>query len=286
MLDVWKRIEDIDISKHIIWNDIKELIIECDIDNGELIDLPPNLSKLLCNNANIRKFHYLPDNLTHLNCQNNELSEFPDLPHTLTTLICGGNLFKKLPQLSNTIQYLNISWNFNFGEKYLFELSELPKNLIRLDCAANKLSEIPKLPENLLYLICNSNNLCKLPELPKKLSYLDCENNKLPELPELPDSLTHLYCSRNCLTNLPKLPNNLQELLFTHNKILTIPKISELPNNLIKFDGSDNICHTFETLFHDTNEQNINIQDNRSLMSHFFEICFLIILVCIIIYFF
>jgi len=110
------------------------------------------------------------------------------------------------------------------------------------------LFELPELPENLLELYCDGNYLTSLPKLPYMLVVLNCDDNQLKFLPTLPDSLTELRCNYNELLTLPLLPNNLIELYCSFNQLTKLTTLQTLPNTLRWLYCNDNYLTTLPTL--------------------------------------
>jgi hypothetical protein len=74
---------------------------------------------------------------------------------------------------------------------------------------------LPDLPRELLYLKCVSCGLNNIPPLPQTLKLLDCSKNKsISRIPELPIGLMVLRCVDTTITQLPELPEGLIELSF------------------------------------------------------------------------
>ena len=102
----------------------------------------------------------------------------------------------------------------------LSHLPPLPKNLLKLNCNANKLTVLPDLPPNLKELHCDNNKLKRLPKLPATLTVLSCSDNQLSRLSMFPPLLQELYCQSTHITSLPILPTTLHILYISHNYFL------------------------------------------------------------------
>lgn len=127
--------------------------------------------------------------VTKLYCQNNNLKTLPELPDTLEELICFGNKLVELPKLPPNLKTLYCNCN------QLKELPELPDTLLYLKCSTNKLTHI-NLPPNLVTLKCMSNNkLVSLGDrLPESLHTLHMMFTKIHKLPNIPKCLFNLWC--------------------------------------------------------------------------------------------
>jgi hypothetical protein len=74
---------------------------------------------------------------------------------------------------------------------------------------------LPDLPRELLYLDCRNCGLNNIPPLPQTLKFLDCSDNKsISRIPELPIGLIVLKYHGTSITQLPELPEGLIELSF------------------------------------------------------------------------
>lgn len=180
--------------------------------------------------------------------------------------------FQNLPNF-HRIEYLNLSCN------YLFNINELPEDLIELDCSHNNLRLLPKLPKKLKKLNCHHCDLIELPELPENLIILNCFENKLVNLPKLPETLNELFCHDNYLEKLPKLPENLIMLCCSYNKLKEIPKIpnsckdiniggnkieklTNLPNNFSIFICNNNEINNLPIINKNINASKIFMNNN------------------------
>ena len=74
---------------------------------------------------------------------------------------------------------------------------------------------LPDLPNELLYLECTRCGLNNIPPLPQTLKFLDCSYNKsISRIPELPIGLIVLRYDNTSITQLPELPEGLIDLSF------------------------------------------------------------------------
>lgn len=192
-----------------------------------LPELPPSLTKLICESTSISNITKLPDGLTFLDCSDNNLSTLPELPSGLKYLDCSNNNISILPEFPEDLT------KFYCTSNSIINLNELPVNLTKLDISFNRIITLPNLPVGLTYIDCSNNNISNLPELPDGLKYLYCSDNNITTLPDLPINLTKLDVSFNTITTLPKIPAGLIKLDVGSNKLTSIPK---LPNGLSEFE--------------------------------------------------
>jgi Leucine-rich repeat (LRR) protein len=231
----------------------KEIVLEIDISNNQLTQLPecindfPNLQTLNCYNNQLTTLGQLNlPNLQELYCDNNKLTTLGELNlPNLQELYCWNNKLTTLGEL-------------NFP------------NLQILSCHYNKLTTLGELNlPNLQILDCINNKLITLGELNlPNLQRLWCSNNKLSTLGELNlPNLQRLYCWNNQLTTLGELNlPNLQQLYCYNNQLITLPlwlintrlnyidyennAIDNLPLTLIRFinriqQGNINDLHVY-----------------------------------------
>lgn len=185
-----------------------------------------------------------------LNLNDMDLKEFPlkyiKHPERLQHIFCSRNCFKELPNLNKftSLKVLDLSHN---KLKYLPKLPDLEE----LCFANNLISDTSNLPLNLLRMDCSNNSIRKLPKM-DRLTHLNCHKNKLKELPKM-DSITELICHDNRLktinsyhkmtyldcsnNNVSKIEDQklLEELCCDRNPIRDIPCFMKL-NFLLSYD--------------------------------------------------
>ena len=104
------------------------------------------------------------------------------------------------------------------GLRFLYFPNSLKR--ITIDNAAGlnqstPMYNLPELPRELLYLKCFDCGLNNIPPLPQTLKLLNCSNNKgISRIPELPGGLMVLKCVNTTITKLPELPEGLIDLNF------------------------------------------------------------------------
>jgi Leucine-rich repeat (LRR) protein len=265
----------------------KELVIELDISNNQLTQLPdcindlpnlqylycwnnkltilgklnlPNLQYLYCNNNKLTTLGQLNlPNLQELYCDNNKLTTLGELNlPNLQYLYCINNNLTTLGQLNlPNLQILGCSSN------KLTTLGELNlPNLQRLYCWNNKLTTLGQL--NLQILDCKCNNLTTLGQLNlPNLQILDCKCNNLTTLGELNlPNLQQLDCVNNKLTTLGELNlPNLQELYCYNNQLITLPLwLINTRLNYIDYENNaiDNLPLTLIRFINRIQQGNIN----------------------------
>jgi hypothetical protein len=108
---------------------------------------------------------------------------------------------------------------------------------------------LPDLPNELLLLSCRKCGLNNIPPLSQTLKLLDCSDNKsISRIPELPIGLMVLRCDNTTITQLPELPEGLIELTFGvggKDKPLYFPE--KLPINLEEMNiGSEDVFFSDE----------------------------------------
>jgi hypothetical protein len=142
-----------------------------------------------------------------------------------------------------------VSINFFYIENFRFLY--FPNSLKRIIINGAEGSEskvlfpmynLPDLPINLLFLECKKCGLNNIPPLPQTLKFLDCSDNKsISRISELPIGLMILRCNNTTITQLPELPEGLIELTFGiggKDKPIYFPE--KLPINLEVMNiGSD-----------------------------------------------
>ena len=176
-------------------------------------------------------FHnYTRYTLTLQNCPNvkgggfNSLS-FLDLRYVKEDIInCSNSIaFKSKDGVNILLPSHLVSINFTgiHNIKFLFFPQSLKRIIIKeggypfIGSEISKMYNLPDLPRNLIYLCCSGIGLNNIPFLPETLKFLDCSDNKdITKLPELPAGLMVLKCLSTTLKRLPELPNNLIELSF------------------------------------------------------------------------
>jgi hypothetical protein len=99
----------------------------------------------------------------------------------------------------------------------MYNLPDLPNELLLLSCRKCGLNNIPPLPQTLKLLDCSDNkSISRIPELPIGLMVLRYNDTSITQLPELPDGLIDLSFGGFGLDNpvyFPeKLPINLEEM--------------------------------------------------------------------------
>jgi Leucine-rich repeat (LRR) protein len=215
----------------------KQFVIELDISNNQLTQLPEfinefiNLQTLNCSFNKLTTLGELNlPNLQILDCGNNKLTTLGELNFpNLQELSCSSNKLTTLGELNfPNLQELYCNYN------QLTTLGELNlPNLQLLYCYYNKLTTLGELNlPNLQELYCYNNKLITLVELNlSNLQKLNCYNNQLTTLGELNfPNLQILNCSNNKLTILGELNlPNLQQLYCHYNKLTTLGELN-LPN--------------------------------------------------------
>ena len=173
------------------------------------------------------------------------------------TNIDGIQYFDDLLSLDIDAPYM-FMYSFGNDTNKLFNLPELPSNLMHLSIQYRQNIVLPELPNSLRSIYIRGCNLTNLPEnLPDSLSVLHCPDNHLTDIPILPESLNTFYAwdnnfetidlsiglksvilSRNySLSDIGNLPPELRQLRLTS---CPITSIQTLPNNLRELD----LCHT------------------------------------------
>ena len=127
----------------------------------------------------------------------------------------------------------------------LTTLSDVPPDIMYLQCYSNQLTCLPPLHENITQLSCGNNQLISLPVLPPKLTQLWCGNNRLRDLPEFPATLRRIWCGNNKLSHLPNLPAETNDLACEENQITSLP---DLPVTLEYLNCSNNLLTTLPPL--------------------------------------
>lgn len=133
--------------------------------------------------------------------------------HVKTILFGTQGEITSITNLPNTLEKLHIN------NQYLVELSDLPKNLVELECRDNYLSHI-----DVSYL--------------KKLVILNVSNNKLEKLEKLPETLEELYCENNQISQLILKNNLMLRILHCSNNKTII--VDGLPPSLVDFKCENN----------------------------------------------
>jgi uncharacterized repeat protein (TIGR01451 family) len=176
--------------------------------------LPPSLTFLSIQNAQLSELPPLPPNLQTLSCANNPLGTLPPLPASLISLACLNNNLNNLPDpLPPGLRFLTCDDN------NLTQLPALPNTLQQLMCGNNNLGALPFLPDSIHTIVANNSNISSIPNIPAMLTYLELNNNLLTSLPPLNNVINNLHCANNQLTSLPHLPQSMLVLIVTNNQI-------------------------------------------------------------------
>ena len=79
------------------------------------LNLPANVTKLVCSSNNIQSLPALPSSLTYLDCHSNLLTYLPLLPPSLTYLDCSYNQLTTVPILPSSLTSLIVKSNFGLS---------------------------------------------------------------------------------------------------------------------------------------------------------------------------
>lgn len=140
--------------------------------DNDLMNLPTNLKKLLCNHQKITCLNNLPHGLIELDCRNNRIVQLDYLPETLVKLNCSQNKLTSLDNLPKRLEYLDCSYN------QIVSLDNLPTHLIELIANTNQINTINNLPPNIAEINLLSNPLVKIPQNIKISVLLNCSLDK------------------------------------------------------------------------------------------------------------
>ena len=192
-----------------------------------------------------------------INCQNMIFNKYGGqnvlLPSHIVSILfhkVGNYTFLYFPNSIKRITLVGLEkYNVFSRPVPMYNLPDLPRNLLYLICSNCGLNNIPPLPETLKLLDCSGNNkISKLPELPKGLIILNCRETTITQLPELPEGLIELVFggggNRHALYLPEKFPINLEVLdIGSYKFVLTSPKwesdIRENPEDNIQLEDDD-----------------------------------------------
>ncbi|XP_041072072.1 lumican [Carcharodon carcharias] len=243
-------------------------------------DCPLNFpTAMYCNHRKLKTIPMVPAQIKYLYLQNNQLDSIPNGAFENATGLLwlvlddnqinsenvGKNAFSKLKSL----QRLYINHN-NLTDV----VRSLPKSLVQLKLASNKISKIGnslKGLENLTTLILFDNNLNEvggsLSSL-KSLTYLDLSLNKLTKLPDDPPAAIEMfYINHNKINNIPKdyfnKMNILQYLRMSYNELTDegIPEKVFNITSLIELDLAFNELKSIPLV--NENLENLYLQANK-----------------------
>lgn len=173
-----------------------------------LADKPRQRNSMLrLNGLGLKALPPLPDQLQLLDASDNQLNHLSSiaLPRHLIYLSISNNCLSRLPRLPAKLKHLFVDNNALTGLPI-----DLPKGLLCLNAAENKIALLHSLPDTLSYLNVNDNQLVCLPKLPTSLVHLFVDNNFIHRLPDhLPTTLNHVSFFGNRLRQLPAALFNL-----------------------------------------------------------------------------
>jgi len=144
-----------------------------------------NLRSIIFGDGKITNLINIPPNITNLVCAGNLLVEFDNLPSSILKLDCARNYltildFKDIPN----IQELHCE------ENKITELIGLPKSLVALYCDQNKLKHIDlKDMKNLRILHISNNPLIIIENLPDTIHEFVSDNNPIPLVESTRDNI-------------------------------------------------------------------------------------------------
>ena len=222
---------------------------------------------------------YTRFNLTLQNYPANTLKEFLDLRYVKEDIInCTNIRFNTVGGVNILLPSHIVSILFSRTKncKFLYFPNSIKRITIngfeKYSAFATPMYNLPDLPRNLLYLICSNSGLNNIPPLPETLKLLDCSgNNNISKLPELPKGLIILNCKETTITQLPELPEGLIELVFGgggKEHALYLPE--KFPINLEVLEiGSDKCFFTssWESDIREDPEGEIELEDDEPVMT-------------------
>jgi hypothetical protein len=165
--------------------------------------------------------NYTRFDLTLQNFPTQTLTGFLDLRYVKEDIInCKNIIFTTVGGINILLPSHIVSFLFyrtsNF--KFLYFPNSIKRITITMEGKSTvqfPMYNLPDLPRELLYLKCVSCGLNNIPPLPQTLKLLDCSKNKsISRIPELPIGLMVLRCVDTTITQLPELPEGLIELSF------------------------------------------------------------------------
>ena len=184
------------------------------MDNISYEQLIENLNSLFQNYTKIE--------LTIKNIPKVGINGFFDLRYVKEDIIDCKNI--QYPKIGVNVLLPSHVVSINFTKIANFQFLYFPNSLKRI--TINNAEEIkhnvlipmynlPDLPNELLYLECTRCGLNNIPPLPQTLKLLDCSYNKsISRIPELPNGLMVLRYNDTSITQLPELPDGLIDLSF------------------------------------------------------------------------
>lgn len=222
---------------------------------------------------------YTRFDLTLQNYPANTLKGFLDLRYVKEDIInCTNIIFNTVGGINILLPSHIVSILFRRTKncKFLYFPNSIKRITIdgfeKYNAFATPMYNLPDLPRNLLYLICSNSGLNNIPPLPETLKLLDClGNNKISKLPELPNGLIILECKETTITQLPELPEGLIELVFGgggKEHALYLPE--KFPINLEVLEiGSDKCFFTssWESDIRENPEDNIQLEDDEPVIT-------------------
>jgi hypothetical protein len=203
-----------------------------------------DLQVLLINTSNLNQIQGLPPNIIKVNIENSQLEkvDFYDIPKSIQYLGVSYNNIEHIFNLSIMINLVELDLSNNT----LLELTELPPNLVKLNCSNNLLSKIVFV-DSLQYILLNDNCLSKIPTIPANCIEIDLTNNELRITPHCESPHTKMILDQ-ILSNINT--NNINHINYNEDSIDSddsdIIIFNEDNNEYIMMDfGQDNTTHSY-----------------------------------------
>jgi hypothetical protein len=177
-----------------------------------------------------------------INCQNIRFNTVGGinilLPSHIVSILFQGTSNIKFLYFPNSLRRITINKTEDVKQlTHMYNLPELPRELLYLDCRNCGLNNIPPLPQTLKLLDCSKNkSISKIPELPGGLMILRCSDTTIRQLPELPEGLIELNFGGGGLEN----PMYLPEKFPINLEILNIGSSKFFYNEVYEIDVRDN----------------------------------------------
>jgi len=188
--------------------------------------LPATLMSLHCGETELTELPALPDSLQELSLESTDIIVIPPLPPALEQLFCNETSITVLPPLPNTLQLLNCG---GCSELTALpnQLPRDIVDIDIGHC--ERIQALPPLPNTIEYLEINNTSISVLPELPRRLVRLNCADTPIAVIPgPLPRRIQELDISRTQVTVLPQpLPSSLRSLGVEGTPVPPLPPRSD-----------------------------------------------------------
>jgi hypothetical protein len=215
-----------------------------DFENNILsFDITSNidLQVLLINTSNLNQIQGLPPNIIKVNIENSQLEkiDFYDVPNSIQYIGISYNNIEHIFNLSIMINLVELDLSNNT----LLELTELPPNLIKLNCSNNLLSKIVFV-DSLQYILLNDNCLSKIPTIPMNCIEINLTNNELTMTPHSESPTTNIIIDQ-ILSNTNNNNNNYNQFNQINSYEDSIDSDSDSDIIIINEDSNDDIMMNF-----------------------------------------